>query len=115
MLFFGFVFGCIFGGLWLHCWCHFGRYWEVVFDNFPDFLKYAGPHASAVNTGWIEGRAPDKTTKMLVKNMDKIRRENEEEKGREFGQVLARFWEAFGTIVGGQTVFKNRMKIWRRF
>ena len=64
MLFFGFVFGCIFGGFWVHCWCHFGRYWEVFFDTFPDFGNNGGaPHASAVNSDWIEGRALQQSTK----------------------------------------------------
>ena len=59
---------------WPHFWCHFGRYWEVVLGTFPDFLKNGAPHASAVNSNWIEGRALRKSTTNLQKQKKNSRK-----------------------------------------
>ena len=79
MLFFVFFFGCIFGGLWLHFWCHFVWFLDVFFATFPDFVKNGAPHESAVNSDWIEGRAPRKTIKKPSKTEEK-RQKNEDGK-----------------------------------
>ena len=55
----------------MHFWCHFRVYWEVFFGTFPDFVKNGGPHASAVNSDWIEGRALRKSTNKLSETEEK--------------------------------------------
>ena len=61
----------------------------VILAMFLDNAKTARPHGSGT---W-------QTEQNVCQKHGKIRRENEEEKGRDFGQVLGRFWEAFGTIL----------------
>ena len=114
MLFFGFVFGCIFGGLWLHLWCYFGCYWGVFLGIFPEFLKNGAPHASAVNSDCIEGRALQKSTKK--------RSEIEEKTVGKRKRTNNGFWDDFGSILGAfgdhfgrQNAFKNRVTFWMRF
>ena len=76
-----------------------GRFLEVFFGTFPDFAKNGAPHGNAVNSSQIEGPAPGKSRKNTQKPKEK-RLENEGEKVRDFGSILAPFWEALGIIFG---------------
>ena len=82
--------------------------------TFPDFLKNDAPHASAVNSDWIEGRALQQSTKKRSETEDKTVGKRKRKKNG--------FWDDFGSILGGfgdhfgsQNAFKNRLTFWMRF
>ena len=93
---------------------HFGFILVVIFVVCLDYAKTARPHASAVNSDWIEGRALQQSTKRRPETREetagKRRRLNN---GLLFdvGSILGGFGDHFGS----QNAFKNRVKFWMRF
>ena len=63
----GFVFQLFFGWFWSRFGRYFALFWVVILGIVSDIEKKARPHESAVNSSQIEGRAPWKTTKKLLK------------------------------------------------
>ena len=76
----------------MHFRCNVGRYWEVCLGTFPEFLKNNAPHASAVNSDWIEGRALQKSTKKRSETEKKKTVGTRKRTKNEFWMMLAPFW-----------------------
>ena len=106
MLCLGFIFGCMFGGIWLHFYCYFGRCWEVFFGTFSDFVKNGAPHGNAVHNSKNEGPAPRKSRKNIQKpNTNQIK--ISVELYVRVGRISTAFWEPVGvwTHIKNQTCF----------
>ena len=58
----GFVFRLIFIMFFGWCLVNFDLLLVVILAMFSDYAKTARPHASAVNSDWIEGRALQQST-----------------------------------------------------
>ena len=98
----------------MHCWCHVSRYWDVFLVTFPDFLQKGAPHASAVKSDWIEGRALQQSTKKRPETEEKSagnRRRTNNGFRYDLGSILG----GFGNHFGSQNAFKTRLKFWMRF
>lgn len=60
--------------------------------TFPDFVANGAPHANAVNSDWIEGRALRKSTKQPSETEDKNGRKTKANKVMDLGSILAPLW-----------------------
>ena len=69
---------------------------RFLFGTFPDFVKNGAPRANAVNSDWIEGRAPRKSTNKLS--------ETEEKTAGKRRRKNNGFWVDFGSMLGGVRV-----------